>query len=86
MKIDALFKFLWAETEPVMFPQVNGTLCGNNSTKDLPVCRTLENLTISCWRVPIWKRLRLLFSGRVWLVVKGSTQPPLWIDTEVFWK
>jgi len=71
--------------EPVNFPQANGKLTGNADTKDLPVCRT-DNLVVSYWRVPFWKRLKILVTGKVWLVVKGKTQPPLWICTEVIWK
>lgn len=73
------------ETKPVFFPQANGVLHGNRPAEDLPVCRT-DGMVVSCWHVPLWKRIRLLFSGRIWLVVKGTTQPPLWIDTEVIWK
>ena len=73
------------EIEPVFFPQSNGMLHGNRPINDLPVCRT-DGKLVSCWRIPLWKRVKLLFSGRIWLVVKGTTQPPLCIDTEVIWK
>ena len=73
------------EMAPVFFPQANGMLFGNRVVNDLPVCRT-DGRVVSCWQVPPWKRVKLLFSGRIWLVVKGTTQPPLWIDTEVIWK
>ena len=74
------------ESGPVAFPQANGVLHGNRETKDLPVCRTPDGMVCSCWRIPLWKRIKLLWKGNVWLVVKGTTQPPLWVDTEVFWK
>lgn len=72
--------------EPIMFPQANGMLHGNRNANDLPVCRTVERYTCSCWHIPLWKRIKLLWSGNVYLAVKGTTQPPLWIDTEVVWK
>ena len=81
--IRRLFK---KETEPILFRQANGTLHGNRVTRDLPVCRTTEGHTVSCWKIPFWKRVRLLRTGNVWLVVKGTTHPPLWIDTEVIWR
>lgn len=71
--------------EPIAFSQANGKLTGNADTKDLPVCRT-DNIVVSCWHVSFWKRFKILVTGKLWLVVKGKTQPPLWIDTEVFWK
>ena len=85
VQVKAFFAHLNRETEPVIFRQANGTLNGNRTTKDLPVCRTEENFTVSCWKIPFWKRVKLLANGRVWLVVKGPTHPPLWIDTEVVW-
>lgn len=86
LAVQKLKAALVGEVTPVDFRQSNGTLRGNAETKDLPVCRTAEGTTCSCWKVSFWKRLRLLVNGRIWLVVKGNTQPPLWIDTEVFWK
>ena len=38
---------------------------------------------ISCWKVPIWKRIKMLFHGKVWIsVLSGQTQPPIWCDVE----
>lgn len=81
-----LVRALNGHTEPIMFPQANGMLHGNRPTNDLPVCRTVEGYTCSCWHIPLWKRIKLLWTGNVYLAVKGTTQPPLWIDTEVVWK
>ena len=72
------------ETIPVTFPEANGTLHGRDDVNDLPVCRTTDGNTCSCWKLPIRKRIGLLFTGRVYLVVRGKTHPPLWIDTEAF--
>lgn len=38
---------------------------------------------ISCWKVPIWKRIKMLFHGKIWLsIVSGKTQPPVWVDVK----
>ena len=85
LAFDRLVTTVFGDIEPVDFPQANGKLTGNADTKDLPVCRT-DNIVVSCWHVSFWKRFKILVTGKLWLVVKGKTQPPLWIDTEVFWK
>jgi hypothetical protein len=72
------------ETKPVTFPQSNDRLYPSRmEDEQLPVCRNDENIT-SCWRIPWVKRWKVLLTGRVYLVVRGQTQPPLWIDTEAF--
>ena len=73
------------EMYPVNFPEANGKLVGNHlDVKDIPVCFTADGNVCSCWYIPFIKRLKLIFIGQVYLVVKGKTHPPLWIDTEVF--
>lgn len=69
------------EVKPIAFKQANDTLLGGliEDCEDLPVFKD-GHLVISCWRVPVWKRLVLLFTGRVWLVVRGKTHPPLFIE------
>ena len=38
---------------------------------------------ISCWKVPFWKRVKLLIHGNVWLsIMSGKTQPPCWVDVK----
>lgn len=40
-----------------------------------------NNQCISCWRIPVWQRIKLLFHGRIWMgVLSGYTQPPVWLD------
>ena len=37
--------------------------------------------SISCWRASPWERVKVLFTGRVWLSVHfGETQPPVWLS------
>lgn len=73
------------EISPVTFPQVNGRLTGNSDTKDLPVCR-VDGMICTCWRVSFWKRIQILVTGRIWMVAKGNTQPPMCLETEIVWK
>jgi len=72
------------ETRPVKFKQANWVLKGPDGVEDLPVCHTDDGNVCSCWRIPWIKRLKVLLTGRVFLVVRGHTHPPLWIDTECF--
>jgi hypothetical protein len=71
------------ETKPVDFDESNGVLFGMNGVEGLPIYRD-EKYTISCWHIPFWKRIKLLFTGNVWLRVEGQSHPPLWIDIECF--
>lgn len=74
------------EIVPAHFPQENGTLSGGNIAPDMPVCRTPDGKTLTCWHVPIWKRVEILLGGRLYVVAKGTSLPPMCIETEVFWK
>ena len=45
--------------------------------KSLPVY-TDGNRCVSCWRLSFFERIRVLFSGTIWLIVhSGKTQPPV---------
>jgi len=59
---------------------------GSDDVKDLPVLYIeAPNLDygdytyniVSCWKINIWDRLKLLFTGVVWLNVHHSGQPPV---------
>ena len=76
---------LIGEISPATFPQVNGKLTGNSDTKDLPVCR-VDGMICTCWQVSFWKRIQILVTGRIWMVAKGNTQPPMCLETEIVWK
>lgn len=41
---------------------------------------------ISCWKLSFRERLRLLFTGIVWLDIVGSGQPPVWLGVCNPWK
>lgn len=50
-----------------------GTL---NDVSDLPV-RRVGNTVVSCWRPSLLERLSILFCGRVWLHILGTTHSPV---------
>jgi len=35
---------------------------------------------ISCWHVPFWKRVKLLFTGKIWLLLQHCNQPQILVD------
>ena len=69
----------------VMFKEKNKILNKPDSMTDkecyaLPVFNDGKQ-SISCWRASPWERIKVLFTGRVWLGVHfGATQPPVWIS------
>lgn len=40
------------------------------------------HVCISQWRPSFWERLKILFTGRIWLgILSGQSQPPVWLQT-----
>ena len=77
--------------KPAAFKQANGTLLGApganfgtaENVSDLPVCRTPNDGIISCWQLTWLDRLRLIVTGKVWLLVLSrSTHPPVAVTVE----
>ncbi len=74
--------------KPVAFEEANKTLTKPAGMADSE-CGPLPTYTdgatcISCWGLTWRERLRVLFTGRVWLgVLSGQAQPPVWIKAEV---
>jgi hypothetical protein len=55
---------------PIKFPEQNSTLAEEQPQYiPLPVC-VLPNEIISCWRLTLRERLKLLFTGRLWLRIQ----------------
>ncbi len=76
------------EIEPINFPQVNTSLQAPPGEEDL--CDDLPcwrdgKLVISCWKIPFWQRVRLLFTGKIWLGAQGLSQPPIWLTSKTPW-
>lgn len=69
--------------EPIDFKQSNMTLTAPGA---MPNCEDLQVYTdgkqcVSCWKMSFKERIKVLFTGRVWLGVIGHrTQPPVWVD------
>ena len=65
-------------------PEVNTQLLKPDNMTDeecsgLPIF-TDGQVCISLWKPTIWERLKLLFTGRIWLgVLSGQSQPPVWV-------
>lgn len=71
--------------QPVEFTQQNGILAKEQPQYlPLPVYRTKDGLTISCWRLSFKERLKLLFTGRMWVHMLTFNQPlqPLFLDVD----
>lgn len=53
---------------PIGFPEQNVVFAKDQPQyQPLPAYRSREGQVISCWRLTLWERLCLLFSGRLWL-------------------
>ena len=56
--------------EPVKFKEQN-IVFAENQDPYLPLpafkCDTPQGEVISCWKMSIWERVKVLFTGRVWL-------------------
>ena len=72
---------------PTNFPESNCVLhppdgMTPDECDDLAVFRDGRNV-ISCWKLTLADRIKLLVSGRLWLgVVGGRTQPPVWLSAD----
>ena len=72
------------ETHPVQFKQANDVLLhGETDASDLPIFRA-DTFIVSCWQLPWIRRLRVLITGKMYLVVQGQTHPPVYIETDEF--
>ena len=62
--------------KPVKFKEANMTYAENQPEYlPLPVHKTKEGEVISCWKLSLMERLRVLFAGNVWLSSLKPLQP-----------
>jgi hypothetical protein len=62
--------------KPIDFPQVNRVLAKDQPQyQPLPICYCDDGSAISCWKLSIWERLRLLLTGKLWLIQLTFHQP-----------
>ncbi len=68
---------------PIDFDEANGNLEApalfDESCQLLP-CYRDEKQVVSCWHISLLERIKLLFTGQIWLGVAGSRHPPVWLD------
>lgn len=61
--------------KPERFPEMTVTLAENQPEyQPLPACQYGDRL-FSCWKLTLRERLKLLFTGRLWLLVLNFRQP-----------
>lgn len=84
--------------KPIKFPQANAALHApagmEKEVETLHVARTeavsehgrKQTYHISLWQLSWWERVKVLFTGRVWLWVMSYAHPPVVIATEHPWK
>lgn len=65
---------------PIDFKESNFTLTKpsnltDEQCKSLRVCNTGEYI-VSLWRLSFWERIKVLFVGRVWLLLWSTKTPP----------
>ena len=71
--------------KPIKFKETNKILQKPDNMIDED-CQSLyvytdEKQCISCWKLSLWERLKLIFTGKLWVRVhSGSTQPPIVLD------
>lgn len=73
--------------KPIDFPQSTKVL-QRPSTMAESECQSLHvwndgNQCVSCWKATFKERIKILFTGKVWLgVLSGKTQPPVFVTGE----
>lgn len=72
--------------DPIKFKEQNITYTKPETMTD-EECGSLPAYTdgwnnISCFRLSLRERLKVLFKGVIWLNVLGSGQPPVWLGVE----
>lgn len=61
--------------KPINFKEKNVTYV-KNGCKDLPAFKT-EDKIISKWKMSILERLKVIFTGCIWLIIQGNAHPPV---------
>jgi len=62
--------------EPIRFKEANITFAENQEEYlNLPACKTEDGTVVSCWKMGWKERLKVLFTGRVWLLLLTFNHP-----------
>lgn len=70
--------------QPIVFPQKNTTYAENQPEyTPLPVHKSIDGCVTSCWQMPVWERIKFLFSGKIFVCSMTFNQPlqPLRLTT-----
>lgn len=73
--------------KPIVFPEVNVTYAKDQPEyQPLPAYKkdTVEGEVVTCWRLTRWERIKLLFTGRIWVSLMSFNRPltPSYITTK----
>jgi hypothetical protein len=62
--------------KPIKFKGVNVTFAENQSEyKPLPAFMSEAGEVVTCWKFTFWERLKLLFTGKLFMVTGTFNQP-----------
>lgn len=63
--------------KPTTFPQQNTEIAKTQDEyQTLPAfVDSVSGMVVSCWRLTLWERIKLLFTGRIWWHVWTFNQP-----------
>lgn len=73
--------------KPIKFKQQNITYTKPEGMTDeqcgsLPAYK-YESGIISCWKMSLRERIKVLFTGVVWFDVVSQVQPPIWLGVNI---
>ena len=62
--------------DTIKFPECNATFAENQPEyKSLPALKMEDGEIVTCWKPSIKERLKILFSGKIWLSVLTFNKP-----------
>lgn len=62
--------------QPINFKESNVTFAKDQKEYlPLPAYRSREGQVVSCWHLSFWERLRLVFTGRLWITMLTFNHP-----------
>jgi hypothetical protein len=70
--------------KPIRFKECNSTYAKTQSEyAPLPVYKSTDGIATSCWRCSILERIKVLFTGKIWVSVMTFNKPlqPLRVST-----
>ena len=68
--------------EPTKFAEANSRWVGQGDIGDLPTYGGEGGVHVSCWKLSWRERLRVLWTGRVWLLVWAEVHPAVLVSAD----